>query len=72
MWKKLAGVFTPGSPVATTNRRLAGQKVAWLWKKPYQILAERSASPNVLNILDEVRKFYETGGANVSASGGQD
>ncbi|OGH94281.1 MAG: hypothetical protein A2538_01805 [Candidatus Magasanikbacteria bacterium RIFOXYD2_FULL_41_14] len=47
---------------AATNRRLAGQKVSWLWKKPYDILVDRTACPVLLTTLNEVRKFYENGG----------
>ena len=39
-----------------TNRRLAGQKVAWMWKKPYQILAERGPCRDLLRGPDSNRE----------------
>ena len=39
-----------------TNRHLAGQKVSWLWKKPYDILADRTACPTWLRGPDLNRR----------------
>ena len=39
-----------------TNRRLFGQKVSWLWGEPYQILADRTACPNLLRGPDLNRR----------------
>jgi len=48
-----------------TNRRLADRKVAWLWKKPFQILAEKNESAVLSQIANQVRTIFEnTSGEN--------
>jgi hypothetical protein len=46
-------------PYTATNRRLADRKVAWLWKKPFQILAEKNESAVLSQIANEIRTFFE-------------
>jgi len=46
-------------PYTATNRRLADKQVAWLWKKPFQILAEKTESCTLSQLANEIRTLFE-------------
>ena len=50
------------APNRRGNRRLTGQKVSWLWQKPFDILAGRDDRSELLTTMDEVRKYYDDNG----------